>query len=114
MMTVNLYGIYRDLVGGKTIGLEIEPESTTRQLLAALVRRCPQLRHELLDEQGNLYAQVPVFLNGRNPRLLNSGLDTVLMPEDVLSVFSPVASGRLNVEDIQQAIIQSGQEEYRS
>lgn len=110
-MTVNLYGIYRDLVGGKTIGLEIEPNGTTRQLLAALVRRCPQLRHELLDEHGNLYAHVPVFLNGRNPRLLSSGLDTVLMPDDVLSVFSPIASGRLNVEDIQQAVVQSGQEE---
>ena len=113
-MMVNLYGIYRDLAGGKTIELEIAPASTTRQLLTALVRHCPQLRPELLDEHGNLYAHVPVFLNGRNPRLLDSGLDTVLMPEDVLSVFSPIASGRLNVEDIQQAVVQSGQEEYRS
>jgi hypothetical protein len=35
---------------------------------------------------------------------LSNGVDSVLQPDDVLSIFTPLASGRLNVEDIKRAI----------
>ncbi len=102
-MRVDFYGIYRPMVGGKSIEFEIEPGATIRSLLSAIMARFPALREEWFDAQGNLHPYLPLYVNGRNPRLLSSGVDTVLQADDVLSVFSPIASGRLNVEDIKQA-----------
>ncbi len=102
-MRVDFYGIYRPVAGGKTIEFEITRGATVRDLLNTIVTRFPLLRDELLDPRGQLHLWIPLYLNGRNPRLLSSGIDTILQPNDVLSIFSPLASGRLNVEDIKQA-----------
>ena len=101
-MRVDFYGIYRPIVGGKSI--EFDAAGTTvRTVLDALIARFPLMRDELLDAHGNLLAAQPLFLNGRNPRLLADGLQTCLKPADVLSIFSPVASGKINVEDIRKS-----------
>ncbi len=102
-MRVDFYGIYRPMAGGKTIEFEIARDATVRDLLNAIVTRFPPLHDELLDPRGQLHPWIPLYLNGRNPRLLSSGIDTILQSNDVLSIFSPLASGRLNVEDIKQA-----------
>ena len=102
-MQVNFYGTYRPIAGSKTVEFNLDRGSTVRQLIDAIVTRFPPLRSELLDAHGKLHTDVPLYLNGRNPRLLIDGMDTILQPDDVLSVFSPIASGRLNVEDIKHA-----------
>ena len=99
-MRVDFYGVYRPIVGSKSIDLEIKRDGTVRDALNSIVARFPSLRNELLDADGDLHPYVPLYVNGRNPRLLSHGVDTALQPEDVLSIFSPLASGRLNVEDI--------------
>jgi molybdopterin synthase sulfur carrier subunit len=101
-MRVDFYGIYRPIVGEKTIEFGAGDGLSVRQLLDAIVTRFPAMRAELLDARGQLYPFVPIYVNGRNPRLLPNGLDTALLPEDNVSLFSPLASGRLNVEDIKR------------
>ena len=103
-MKVNFFAAYRQIVGGKTVEFEIKRDTTVRDLLEAIAARFPPLRDELLDPQGQLYAWIPLALNGRNPRLLANGVDSILQPDDVLSIFTPLASGRLNVEDIKRAM----------
>ena len=100
-MRVDFYGIYRPIVGAKSI--EVEDGLSVRQVLEIIVIRYPALREELLDARGRLYPWVPVYVNGRNPRLWADGLDRPMGTGDVLSIFSPLASGRLNVEDIKHA-----------
>lgn len=95
-MRVEFYGIYRPMVGAKTI--EVENDLTLRQLLEMIVARYPQLRTELLDEGGQLYPWIPLYVNGRNPRLLADGLDRPIGATEVVSIFSPIASGKINVE----------------
>ncbi len=104
-MQVHFYAAYRQIAGSKVIEFEITPVTTVRDLLEAVVTRFPPLRAELFDPTGQLYPWIPLSLNGRNPRLLDNGLDHLLQPEDVLSIFTPLASGRLNVEDIKRAIV---------
>jgi hypothetical protein len=41
---------------------------------------------------------VPIFVNGRNPRLETLGVDMPLRADDVISMFSPISSGKMNVE----------------
>jgi sulfur-carrier protein len=103
-MKVHFFAAYRQIVGGKTAEFEIKHGATVRDLLEAIVTRFPPLRAELLDPQGQPYPWIPLYLNGRNPRLLGSGVDSILQPDDVLSIFTPLASGRLNVEDIKRAM----------
>ncbi len=106
MVKVNFYGIYRPIVGSKTIEFEVDRGMNVRQLIEAIVTRFPPMREELLDKRGQLYPFVPLCVNGRNARLLPQGLDTLLEPADAVSLFSPLASGRLNVEDIKHATVE--------
>jgi len=100
-MRVEFYGIYRPIVGTKTI--EFENDLTLRQLLEMIVTRYPLLRAELLDEGGQLYPWIPLYVNGRNPRLRADGLDRPIGAAEVVSVFSPIASGKINVEDVKKS-----------
>jgi molybdopterin synthase sulfur carrier subunit len=100
-MRVDFYGVYRPIVGTKTI--EVETGQTLRQVLNAIVTRYPALRDELLDVQSQLYPWIPLYVNGRNPRLWADGLDRPIGAADVLSIFSPIASGKINVEDAKKS-----------
>ena len=97
-MRVEFYANYRTIAGGKTIAVESRQNLTVRDILQNVCARFPALKDELFNEHGDLYAYIPVYVNGRNPRLLEAGLNTLLQPDDVLSLFSPISSGRMNVE----------------
>lgn len=101
-MRVEFYGIYRPIVGDKSI--EFEDDLTLRQLLEQIVTRYPALRSELLDERGQLHPWIPLYVNGRNPRLWADGLERPIGAADVLSIFSPMASGKINVEDTKKLL----------
>jgi molybdopterin converting factor small subunit len=100
-MQVDFYGVYRPIVGVKSI--EFENDLTLHQLLALIVTRYPALRSELLDDGGQLYPWIPLYINGRNPRLWTDGLDRPIGAAEVVSVFSPIASGKINVEEIKKS-----------
>ena len=97
-MRVEFYGNYRTLAGGKTLEIKFSHGLTVRVALQMVCKRFPALKDELFNEHGDLYAYIPVYVNGRNPRLLEAGLNTPLQPQDVISLFSPISSGRMNVE----------------
>jgi MoaD family protein len=97
-MGVEFFGIYRTLAGGKSLEMESCEGLTVRDILQNVCTRFPPLMDELFNEHGDLYPYIPVYVNGRNPRLLEAGLNTPVLPEDVLSLFSPISSGRVNVE----------------
>ena len=99
-MRVDFYGVYRLNAGTKTIEFKLNPGASLHDLLYAVVEQFPSLRDEFFDPHGDLYAYIPLYLNGRNPRLLERNLDTILRVDDLLSIFSPISSGRINVEDL--------------
>lgn len=102
-MQVNFYGIYRLIIGQKTIEFNFT-NNTILDLLQTLTIKFPSLQNEIFDEHGNLHPYIPLFINGRNPRLLEAGVNTIIKPADVLSIFSPISSGRINVEDVKQSL----------
>ena len=97
-MRVEFYGTYRMLVGDSTIEVELDGILTVRELLQKVCAWTPVLQDALFNKHGDLYAHIPVYVNGRNPRLLENGLNTLLQQDDLLSLFSPISSGRMNVE----------------
>ncbi len=92
-MKVKFYATYRPIVGGKTIDFDVEHGSTIRQLVDAIITRFPAMRREMVDDHGNLYSHVHIFVNGRDSVLLEQKLDTVLQADDILNIFPPVGGG---------------------
>ena len=92
-MKVNFFATLRPIVGGKAVEFEIPAGTTAAELLNIVVERFPPLRVELLDEQGQLYPHVHMFVNGRDAPYLPDGMETVLKPTDTVNIFPAVAGG---------------------
>jgi molybdopterin synthase sulfur carrier subunit len=92
-MKVNFFATLRPIVGGKTVEFELPERATAADLLNIVVERFPPLRAELLDEQGQLYPHVHLFVNGRDAPYLPDGMETVLKPTDTVNIFPAVAGG---------------------
>lgn len=93
-MKIKFYATLRQHVGVKEVEIPLEEGATVRHLVDEIVTQYPQLRAELLDEQGNLFGHVHLFVNGRDTSFLENGLDTALSSEDRLSLFPAVGGGR--------------------
>ena len=92
----------RTVLGMSSLNIEDTQVDTFRSLIEALVEKYPDARPHLLDENNDLRQDVPVYVDGRNPRLLKMGIDTPLKPDSVVSFFSPISSGRMNVEVLRE------------
>lgn len=92
-MKINFYATLRPIVGGKTIEMPEAPGMSVSQILAALVARFPGLQKELFRADGTLWSHVHFFINGRDARYLDAGLDYVVQPEDTINIFPPVGGG---------------------
>lgn len=87
---------------------------TFRKLVDLIVNRYPEAAFHLLDDRGQLRKDVPVYVDGRNPRLLKDGIDTPLHSESVVSFFSPIASGKINVEILREPNLKNRSKDYES
>lgn len=63
-------------------------------LVEIVITRFPAMRRELLDEQGNLWRHVHVFINGRDAPYLDNGLNTLVHQDDVVNIFPAVGGGQ--------------------
>jgi molybdopterin synthase sulfur carrier subunit len=90
---INFYATLRQIVGGKTLDLEIPQGATVRQLLDEIIRAYPLIKRELFNENGELYGHVHVLVNGRDVPYLENVLDTVLSPQDIVTIFPAVGGG---------------------
>jgi len=92
-MKINFYATLRQIIGQKSVDLDLPAGATVRDLVQIMISRFPALQSELFDEDGNLYSHVHVFVNGRDAPFLEHGLDTEVKPEDTIGVFPAVGGG---------------------
>ena len=93
-MIVNFYATLRQVVGRRQAEFEFEEGQTLRELVRSMIEKYPDLGPAMLDENGNLSDHIHIFVNGRDSTLLPDKLDSVLSPDDVISIFPPVGGGR--------------------
>jgi molybdopterin synthase sulfur carrier subunit len=93
MMKVNFYSTLREIVGQKTVEIDLPENTTVRQLVEEIIRQYPLLERELVDERGDLYQHVHVFVNGRDVPFLVDRVDTQLSMADKISIFPAVGGG---------------------
>lgn len=92
-MKVHFYATLRDITGQKTVDMDLPDDATVRQLVDAVVRRFPAMQKILLQESGDLYGHVHVFVNGRDTPFLPEKMETVIQPSDVINIFPAVGGG---------------------
>lgn len=87
-LQLRFFATFREAAGSKTVEREIAEGSTVGEVLADL-----QAEYGIdLLEDGAVRPQVNVLLNGRDITH-EDGIESVLEPDDTLSVFPPVAGG---------------------
>ena len=92
-MKVNFYATLRQIVGQKTIELDVPPGTTIIQMVEGVMEQYPPMRPELVDESGDLHGHIHIFVNGRDAPYLEDKLDTVLSSSDKIDIFPPVGGG---------------------
>lgn len=92
-MKVKFYATLRRVVGSKEVEFNLGENPTVSDLIAAMTERFPGLRHELLDEHGQLYRHVHIFVNSRDASFLDGGMDATLNEDDAIGVFPAVGGG---------------------
>ena len=92
-MKVHFFATLRPIVGGKTVDFDVDHGLTVTEMLGVMIERFPKLRDELLDENGKMHGHVHFFVNGRDAQFLENGVETCLMPDDVVNVFPAVGGG---------------------
>lgn len=97
-MQIRFYANMRALIGMESFDVA-DPVGivTLRDLFMDLVDQYPEIHPQLFDDRNTLRQDVPIFVNGRNPRL-DGALNAPLQAGDVISLFSPISSGKMNVE----------------
>lgn len=101
-MEARFYANMRTIIGTSSLSVGDTRVDTFRKLVAFLIERFPDAKDHLLDSNGDLRQDVPVYVDGRNPRLASLGIDTPLKPDSIVSFFSPISSGRMNVEVLRE------------
>lgn len=101
-MQLRFYANMRTVIGEPSMEVTDARLDTFRKLVNFLIDKYPEAAFHLLDENNDLRKDAPVYVDGRNPRLLKDGIDTSLARETVVSFFSPISSGRMNVEVLRE------------
>jgi len=92
-MKVNFFATLRQIVGQKTVEIDLPEQTSVQEFVEMVVTEYPPMRKELLDEDGNLYRHVHVFVNGRDAPFLANGMETIIQPNDTLNIFPAVGGG---------------------
>jgi molybdopterin synthase sulfur carrier subunit len=92
-MKVFLFANFRQLVGGKSVDIDLPEGVTLSHLLDTLIAQHPRLEPALFDEAHSLLPHVHVFVNGRDLQYLPEGPATLLAVADRVDIFPPVAGG---------------------
>lgn len=92
-MKVSFYATLRQVIGSKTVEFDLPEGITVQQLLDEMIRFYPALKHELLNEAGELYQHVHIFVNSRDAAFLERGMESILSEDDTIGVFPAVGGG---------------------
>jgi molybdopterin synthase sulfur carrier subunit len=92
-MKVDFYSTLRDIVGQKTVEITVPDACTVRQLLEAIFTCYPVMRKHLVDEHGQMYPHVHLFVSGRDSKFLENGLETVIDESNHIGLFPAVGGG---------------------
>ena len=93
VLKVNFYATLRAIVGQKTLEIDMPAGSTARQLIDLIIAKYPPIGPELIDENGNFFSHMKMFINGREVVYLDDQFRYLMKPSDKVDIFPPVGGG---------------------
>ena len=94
-MQIHFFATLRQITTQKTVEFDLPDNSTVREMVEMVITRFPPMRAELLDENGELWRHVHVFVNGRDTPYLPQKMETVIHPTDTINIFPAVGGGAI-------------------
>jgi len=94
-MQIHFFATLRQITNQKTVEFDLPDQATVREMVELIINRFPSMRKELLDEDGNLWRHVHVFVNGRDTPYLSDKMETIVQPTDTVNIFPAVGGGAL-------------------
>jgi molybdopterin synthase sulfur carrier subunit len=92
-MRWKLFANLAETAGTKEVEVAAGAGDTFGDAFEQLLEAHPELREEVLDEDGDLREHIRVLRNDRDPFVSHEGHDTVLEEGDTLALFPPVSGG---------------------
>ena len=92
-MKWKLFANLAETAGTKQVEVAVDGGATFGDAFDALIETHPELREEVLDEDGDIREHIRVLRNESNPFVADDGFDTVLKEGDTLALFPPVSGG---------------------
>jgi molybdopterin synthase sulfur carrier subunit len=89
---IKVFAGLRTGVGAKSIRITTPEELVAGELLKIFTENFPNLKPLIWSEDGNFTGSILVLINGKDIRH-QSGLDTLVSPEDKIEIFPPVSGG---------------------
>lgn len=89
---VKTFATLRDITGGIIHDIEVRDGSKLRDVLEEVFNLYPDLRDEVLDDEGSLKSGYRLLVNGREATHIG-GFDLEVKDGDVIALFPPVAGG---------------------
>lgn len=90
-VSVRFPSLWRSLLGRREVQMSSEGQ-VLREILTQLLVALPELRSEMVDEQGNLQRHLLFFINDQNVALLG-GMDTPVRDGDRIVILLAAAGG---------------------
>lgn len=75
------------------VTVDVDGETTLRDVVDALLDAHPDLEPELFDDSGELHEHVRLLHDGRDPFSEEAGWETPVAEGDELAAFPPVSGG---------------------
>lgn len=92
-ISLHFFATYRNLVGERSVELEVIPQSTVRMAIDQFLETHPNMRKHWCDQEENLMPHLFVILNKQDVSSLPDGENTILQPGDELDFVPPVGGG---------------------
>jgi molybdopterin synthase sulfur carrier subunit len=92
-MQWKLFANLAETTGTREVEVDVDAGATFGDALDALLDAHPELRSEVLDDEGDIADHIRVLHNGDNPFVEKDGYETELEAGDELALFPPVSGG---------------------
>ena len=93
LIKLHFFATYRNLLGERSLELEVEPGCDVQAAIDQLLSEHPLLQPHWCNQAGELMPHLFVILNKQDVTSLPDGLATILQPGDELDFVPPVGGG---------------------
>ncbi|MDZ7747209.1 MAG: ubiquitin-like small modifier protein 1 [Halobacteriales archaeon] len=88
-----LFATVAETAGEREFRVDLDDGATVGDALDALFERHPQLREEVVDEEGVLHEHITLLCGESNPFIDGDGFDEPVEKDETLALFPPVSGG---------------------